>query len=175
MKSVLFGVMVLTLLVSCSKEPESTEFVFDLAAGRVIAEADCADCHGMDGRGATPEIPNLAAQSAQYLVEAMHTYRDGRRLHAALQDMISGMSESDIANIAGYYASESPLESAGNQQSHETSYPAGATVAALCEACHGEKGISTTEGVPNLVGQQPAYLIASTLEYKNGLRGHKDM
>ncbi len=110
MKNILFGIVVLTLLIACSKEPESTEPVFDLAAGKAIAEADCSACHGMDGRGATSEIPNLTAQPVQYLVEAMHAYRDGGRLHAALQDMTTGMSEADIANIAAYYASQPPLE-----------------------------------------------------------------
>ena len=174
MKIILCYVAVLTLLTACSKESESTEFVFDFDAGKVIAETDCADCHGMDGRGDTPEIPNLAAQPALYLVEALHAYRDGGRLHAALRDMTTGMSESDIANIAGYYASLPPLEPIDIQQSSNSAYMEGAAVATLCEECHGEKGVSTTKGVPSLAGQQPAYLIVSTLEYKGGSRGHKD-
>ena len=72
--------------------------------GKAIAEAECLDCHGLDGRGANSDIPNLAAQPAEYLIDAMHAYRDGGRLHAALQDMTQGMSEEDIVNIAGYYA-----------------------------------------------------------------------
>jgi cytochrome c553 len=174
MKIILLGAVILTLLAACSKEPESSEFVFDLAAGETIAKTECADCHGMDGRGNTTEIPNLTAQPAEYLVEAMHAYRDGGRLHAALQDMTQGMSEADIANIAGYYASLPPLDPLANQQTNETSYTEGATIGALCEECHGEKGISTTEGIPSLAGQQPAYLIVSTQEYQGGTRGHVD-
>ncbi|MGB5486877.1 MAG: c-type cytochrome [Lysobacterales bacterium] len=175
MKNILFGILAFSFLAACSKEPESTEPVFDLAAGKAIAEADCSGCHGMDGRGASSEIPNLTAQPALYLIETMHAYRDGGRLHAALQDMTTGMSEVDIANIAGYYASQTPLEQDGNQSPVETTFSGGAVVAVLCEECHGEKGISTTQGVPNLAGQQPAYLITSTLEYKNGTREHEDM
>jgi cytochrome c553 len=175
MKNILFSVAVFALLAACSEEPGSTEPAFDLAAGKAIAEADCSACHGMDGRGATSEIPNLTAQPAQYLIEAMHAYRDGRRLHAALQDMTTGMSEADIANIAAYYASQPPLEPGGNHAPTNVTYAEGATVAVLCEECHGEKGISTTEGVPNLAGQQPAYLIASTLQYQSGARSHEDM
>jgi len=175
MKNILTGVVFLTLLAACSKEPESTGPVVDLAAGKAIAEAECSACHGMDGQGATPEIPNLTAQPAEYLVDAMHAYRDGGRLHAALQDMMTAMSEADIANIAGYYASQAAPEPTGDQLSRETSYAKGAQVAVVCEECHGEKGISTTQGVPNLAGQQPAYLIASTLEYKSGVREHEDM
>ncbi|MBT8071136.1 MAG: cytochrome c4 [Gammaproteobacteria bacterium] len=174
MKRFLFGALVLTLLTSCSQEPEPAGLVFNLDAGRAIAEAECADCHGMDGRGTTPEIPNLAAQPAEYLVEAMHAYRDGQRLHAALQDMTQGMSEADIANIAGYYASQPPLDPLLKQQNEDSSYAAGAAIGSLCEECHGEKGISTTAGIPSLAGQQPAYLIVATMEYQKGTRGHAD-
>ena len=174
MKSILFGMLALLLLEACGREPDSTAMVIDLAAGEAIAKADCSDCHGMDGRGETPEIPNLAAQPAEYLVEAMHAYRDGGRQHAALQDMTANMSEADIANIAGYYSSLSPLVPVNGAQLVESSYIKGAEVAALCEECHGERGISTTEGIPSLAGQQPAYLITSTLQYKSGKRGHKD-
>jgi len=175
MKKIFFCMVALTLVSACSEEPGSTEPVFDLAAGEAIARADCSACHGMDGRGTTAEIPNLTAQPVQYLVEAMHAYRDGGRLHAALQDMTTGMSEADIGNIAAYYASQSPLVYDKNQDTIEASSNEGGAVAVLCEECHGEKGISTTAGVPNLAGQQPAYLIASTLEYKSGTREHGDM
>jgi cytochrome c553 len=175
MKNILPGILFLTLLAACSKAPESTEPVIDLAAGKAIAERDCSDCHGLDGRGATDEIPNLTAQPAQYLVDALHAYRDGGRLHAALQDLTTGMTEADIANIAAYYASQTPLEPAVNQPAGNQAYSEGAEVAVVCEECHGDRGISTTEGVPNLAGQQPAYLIASTMEYKSGARSHEDM
>jgi len=177
MKNFLYGVAALTLLAACAKEPDPSEIVIDIAAGRAIAEADCSGCHGMDGRGDTTEIPNLAAQPAEYLVEAMHAYRDGRRHHAALQDMTSGMSESDIANIAGYYASLPPLEAITGTQAGQADampYSEGAAVAAVCEECHGQGGNSTTEGIPSLAGQHPIYLITSTLEYKKGRRGHAE-
>ncbi len=174
MKNLLYGVVALTLLTACSREPEPAGLVFDLAAGQAIAEAECSDCHGMDGRGDTPDIPNLAAQPAEYLVDAMHAYRDGGRLHAALQDMTQGMSEADIANIAGYYASQPALEPDYDQQTADSSYAQGASIGVLCEECHGDRGISMTEGVPSLAGQQPAYLIVATQEYKTGTRGHVD-
>jgi cytochrome c553 len=167
--------VVLTLMSACSREPESSKPVFDLAAGEAIARADCSACHGMDGRGTTSEIPNLTAQPVQYLIEALHAYRDGGRLHAALQDMTTGMSEADIANIAAYYANQTPLTHDVNLGAIQPSRNESTAVAVLCEECHGEKGISTTQGVPNLAGQQPAYLIASTLEYKSGTRGHDGM
>lgn len=174
MKSTLYGIVVMVLLSACGEAPDSAGPVADIEAGRMIAAADCSDCHGMDGRGATTEIPNLTAQPVQYLVEAMHAYRDGGRLHAALQDMTAGMSEADILNIASYYANLPPLDPVSPAPTVNASYMEGATVATLCEECHGAKGVSTTPGVPSLAGQQPAYLIVSTQEYKNGDQGHQD-
>lgn len=175
MKKILLSIAALLLLNACSEEPGPTEPVYDLAAGKAIAEAECATCHGMDGHGKTPEIPNLTAQPLQYLVEAMHAYRDGGRLHAALQDMTTGMSEADINNIAAYYASQTPIVHEVLEEPAEAPQKKGLAVAVLCEECHGENGISATEGIPNLAGQQPAYLIASTLEYKSGTRDHGDL
>ena len=174
MRNILFGILAVTFLSACGDATGPTGPVADTEAGRIIAEADCSDCHGMDGRGATSEIPNLAAQPIQYLVEAMHAYRDGGRMHAALQDMTAGMSEADILNIAAYYASQPPLDPLDTTPSGNASYMEGETIAVLCEECHGDKGVSTTPGVPSLAGQQPAYLIVSTQEYKKGERGHQD-
>lgn len=174
MKNILYCVVIFALLTACSREPESSGLVADLAAGKAIAEADCLDCHGMDGRGETSDIPNLAAQSVNYLVEAMHAYRDGGRLHAALQDMTSEMSEADIINVSGYYANQPPLIALDDKQADGDFYSVGAAVAKVCEDCHGLHGISMEEGVPSLAGQQPVYLIIATEDYKEGIRGHAD-
>ena len=166
----------LAMLAACSKTPEPASAPdVDIAAGKAIAETTCSGCHGMDGRGLTADIPNLAGQPADYLVDALHAYKDGRRHHAALRDMASEMSEADIRNIAGYYASLPPIENAGTGaplSAEASAYDEGGKIAAICVACHGDKGFSEKPGVPSLAGQQPAYLIVSTQEYANGSRGH---
>jgi cytochrome c553 len=178
MKNSLLLVTALLSLAGCSDEPEPVAApVADIEAGRAIAEADCAGCHGMDGRGVESDIPNLAAQPVDYLIDALHAYRDGRRRHAALRDLTSEMGEKDIRDIAAYYASLAPLEALDEVPSgppSDVSYTEGAEVAAVCADCHGDNGDSTEPGVPSLAGQQPAYLIASTVEYVRGDRGHEE-
>ena len=177
MRNFLLGMVALVVLAACAEEQEPAGPVVDIDAGKAIAEAGCSGCHGLDGRGETGDIPNLAAQPANYLVEALHAYKDGRRHHAALQDMAAGMSEADIRNIAAYFSSLPPLQpiAAGTvPQSDGSSYQEGAEIAAICTECHGENGYSTTPGIPSLAGQQPAYLIVSTLEYSRGNRGHQE-
>lgn len=177
MRVFLLGIVLVLFLIACAEEHEPSGPIVDLDAGKAIAEASCAGCHGMDGRGEASEIPNLAAQPAEYLVESLYAYKDGRRHHAALQDMTSGMSGADIRNIAGYYASLPPLEFIAVTQTSlpgASSYEEGADIATICFECHGENGYSTTPGIPNLAGQQPAYLIVSTQEYVKGNRGHQE-
>lgn len=175
MKNLLLGMATLLMLAACSKEPEPAQATLDIDAGKAMAKANCSACHGMDGRGENRDIPNLAAQPVNYLVDALHAYKDGRRHHAALQDMAAGMSEADIRNIAGYYASLPPLQTIAPTQPLQpdsSSYDEGGKIAEVCANCHGENGHSTTPGIPSLAGQQPAYLIVSTQEYASGSRGH---
>ncbi|MGD2130801.1 MAG: c-type cytochrome [Lysobacterales bacterium] len=172
MKYLAYIFLLIVALSGCSKEPESTEPAIDLEAGRQIAQRECSGCHGADGAGKTADIPNLGGQPEDYLIDAMHAYRDGRRHHAALQDMIAGFKEADIRNIAAWFASLPPVPVQPAKLSGEIAYREGAESARVCTGCHGERGISDTPGVPSLAGQQPAYLIAATQEYADGTREH---
>lgn len=42
--------------------------------------------------------------------------------------------------------------------------------AALCAACHGQKGISSSEIYPNLKGQKKGYLISQMKAFRDGKR-----
>src|ERR1700734_4245388 len=51
-----------------------------LAAGREKF-VQCASCHGADGRSTVvPQYPKIGGQTAEYVVNALKAYRDGRRL-----------------------------------------------------------------------------------------------
>lgn len=173
MKNVSIMLMSSMLLAACGSESGPVPLAVDLEAGKALVEQHCTGCHTLEGRGKTQEIPNLAAQPADYLVEAMHAYREDSRHHAALQELITDMSEEDIRNVAGYFSSLPALAPAPAEPvADNTSYQEGASVAAACVTCHGERGISTTAGIPSLAAQHPIYLIVSTQEYASGARGH---
>ena len=40
----------------------------------------------------------------------------------------------------------------------------------LCAACHGENGIATAPGIPNLAAQNREYLVAAPRQYRAGER-----
>jgi cytochrome c553 len=174
MKKIVTGIALVVLLAACGKETAPEAPAMDIDAGKAIVAANCTGCHTLDGRGKTPKIPNLAAQPAEYLVEAMNAYRNETRHHAALQDLISGFTPADISNVAGFFASLPPVQPEPEQAVGSSAYSRGAKVAAACIDCHGERGFSKTPGVPSLAGQHPAYLIVATQEYANGSRGHAE-
>jgi cytochrome c553 len=138
----------------------------DLAAGKAIAERDCKACHGLDGGGAAPGIPHLAAQRPSYLVAALDEYKAGKRTHAALREIAAHLSEAEARNIAGYYASLPPVQPAAAAESaYAAPYEHGKKLAQACAKCHGEDGNSTAPGIPSLAGQQPQYLVVAMQEY----------
>ena len=163
-------IAVLAILTACTEDRQPVTSAADPEAGKAYVKAHCTGCHTLEGAGRTGEIPNLAAQPAEYLVEALVAYREGIRKHAALQGMITDATEADIQNIAAYFASLPPVHAA--PAAGDTVYDEGREFAAACVGCHGERGHSTTPGIPSLAGQHPAYLIVSTQEYARGNRGH---
>jgi cytochrome c553 len=193
MKNSILGIVILSVaLFGCSEKKEaagpsatpapastaaaSTSTAADIAAGKVIAERDCKGCHGLEGGGAAPGIPHLAAQRERYLFASLKEYKDGKRHHAALRDLTGQMTESDMRQVAAYYASLPPVASAAAKDIQvPVPYQEGKALAAPCAKCHGEDGNSKTPGTPNLAGQQPHYLIMAIQEYHEGQRNDATM
>lgn len=178
MNQLLLAAAISLALIGCSKKEElstgpapETLAAADVAAGRIMAERECRGCHGLDGRGTAPGIPHLAAQSERYLIASIAAYREGKRMHAALREMAAGMSEADLHNVVGYYASLPPVAagSAGGAPAF-LPYEHGKELASACTKCHGEDGNATTAGIPSVAGQQPHYLVVAVQEYLNGVR-----
>jgi cytochrome c553 len=143
----------------------------DPAAGKSLAQRHCFACHRADGAGAAPGIPQLAQQSAAYLVQSIHQYAAGTRRHAVLKDMTPQLGDLDIQNVAAYYASlPAPVATAVKPADMRSPYERGKASAAACANCHGTDGNSTIAGTPSLAGQQPIYLLAALAEYHRGDR-----
>jgi len=81
----------------------------DIEAGKDLAAAVCAACHGANGVSVSDALPNLAAQRAAYIEAQLKLYKDGTRkapgatsptltMHA----IAAQLSAEDIANTAAY-------------------------------------------------------------------------
>ncbi|HUN68736.1 MAG TPA: c-type cytochrome [Burkholderiales bacterium] len=159
-----------------AKAPAAAAVPGDVKAGKTFADANCQECHGMDGGSVAPGVPHLAAQSEPYLLGALKAYKDGKRQHAALKVITERMGEADIRNVSAYYAS---LPAAGVLQAKDISvaspYDLGKTRAAACAKCHREDGNSATPGIPSLAGQKARYLVVALQEYVRGERKSSPM
>jgi cytochrome c553 len=113
MKQLALSLVLAAMLAGCAEEEDTKTAPADIGAGKAVAQAQCAGCHGLDGRGAAPGIPDMAAQVEEYLIESLQAYNEGKRTHAALRDMTTELSAADIRNVAGFYASLPPLEDTG--------------------------------------------------------------
>lgn len=177
MKRLLQAVILSVALVGCADRDGAPSTAAppvqpaDLDAGKALAERDCKGCHGLDGKGAAPGIPHLAAQDGRYLHASIQAYLEGRRTHAALRDMIGGMSEADVHNVVAYYSSLPAIQVAADPAAPRfLPYEHGKTLATDCARCHGADGNTTAPGMPSLAGQQPHYLVVAVQEYLNGVR-----
>ena len=81
----------------------------DADAGKVMAAEVCASCHGADGKAIADTFPNLAGQYEDYLVQALRQYRDGSRKNAVMAGFATNLTDSEIADLAAWYASQSGL------------------------------------------------------------------
>ena len=76
----------------------------NIAAGKTKAAA-CEACHGADGNGIAPNYPALAGQYQDYLEQALHGYKDGKRTNAIMNGMAAPLNDQDIKDVTAYFSS----------------------------------------------------------------------
>lgn len=85
----------------------------DVNAGREKSLA-CQACHGSNGQGTAPDIPNLAAQKTAYLQAQLTAFRAGDRKHELMNAIARQLSDADIANLAAYWNSVPAVDAAAS-------------------------------------------------------------
>jgi len=79
----------------------------DVAAGKAKA-ADCADCHGDDGKG-DAKNPSIAGEPTDKFTKAIKEYQNGTRTKSPkMTKAAKALSDADVANLAAYYATLKP-------------------------------------------------------------------
>ena len=140
----------------------------DATAGKASSES-CAGCHGEQGISATPTTPSLAGQDAEYLSAALLAYKDGQRSNETMKGLASGLDDSNIKNIAAYYAGLQPEAPKVRKPLTMQEW------VERCERCHGLNGNSTNPRVPALAGQRADYLTKVLHAYRTGARKSTEM
>lgn len=129
----------------------------------LIRAFGCVKCHGADGVGVKPEIPNLAGQDRRYIVEQLKRFRQpaavlpamlwsAYRSHHVMSPKAEPLSDADIDALAGYFSALTCAVPAAPEP------PAKPALAGRCIRCHGEASGGGLAAVPSLFGQKPDYL-----------------
>lgn len=73
------------------------------AADGKAKSAQCATCHGLEGKGGGPN-PNIAGLDAAKFAAALSDFKTGKRGTPMMKMMAQKLSEQDVADLAAYYA-----------------------------------------------------------------------
>lgn len=66
---------------------------------------ECMACHGDDGIAKEADVPHLAGQNYLYLLNQMKAFQTGKRPHKEMRVMSRKMTDTDMSEIADFYAS----------------------------------------------------------------------
>ncbi len=164
-------------LVGAEAAVEAARTDGDAAAGQ-SKSAVCATCHGGTGNSLAPEWPKLAGQHVEYLVKQLLDLKSGSRKSPVMGPMAEPLAEADIADLAAYYAGQTPDPGAADAKfvkAGERLYRAGNRDSGLpaCMACHGPAGSGNpAAGFPSLRGQHAAYTAIQLRAYRSGERSN---
>lgn len=176
MKSVwILPSLVFSLSVSAAQVATPEVYAGDAAAGKAKS-ASCAGCHGVDGNSATGDFPKLAGQHPNYIKSSLAAYKDGSRNNALMMGMAAPLSETDMADLAAYFASQAVSPGAADPAvvgRGEQLYRFGDAAKGIsaCAACHGPTGAGmASAGFPAVHGQWSAYTAQQLQLFRDGGR-----
>jgi cytochrome c553 len=147
-------------------------------AGKSKSEL-CFGCHGENGNSFETQIPKLAGQYGTYIAKQVRNYQASTRTHMIMSSMVETVSDSDLADIAAYFASqpmmkgEHPSDNKLGKKLFENDDLSRMVV--RCSNCHGAtgKGLNPDNPVyPVIGGQHKEYLLGQLLNFKKGLRNN---
>lgn len=150
-------------------------FAGDAAIGKAKS-ATCAACHGPDGNSAAPNFPKLAGQHESYIAKQLRNFKTGARKDPTMTAMVAPLSDSDIDDLAAFFASQSVKVGATAEDKLEFGqalYRAGnaSSGVAACAACHGPNGAGNPQAFfPSLSGQHADYIAAQLRMFRKGER-----
>lgn len=142
---------------------------------RLVAE--CARCHGIDGRGRSPATPVIAGQKEAYLAESLGAYTRGDRPSGFMSLPAVAAEPEDLAALARYFA--------GLEKAEVVRAPEDAALAArgeaiarngirarnipACLSCHG--AANRNPRYPRIAGQSADYMATQLRLFRAGTRG----
>ena len=132
--------------------------------------AQCAACHGEDGKSADPSIPNIGGQPKLFVMYQLFFYREGRRKNLEMNTIAKDLSDAELTAISDYVTKLPPPRPVGGAVD-EARFKRGAEIAStrICASCH-NPDYSGREQMPRLAGQHETYTVQALKDYRTGAR-----
>lgn len=92
------ALMMLSLLIASGARTA------DIEQGRAKS-LGCQACHGANGIGMAPDIPNLAGQKVGYIEAQLVAFRAKDRKHELMNAIAAQLADADIENLAAFWSS----------------------------------------------------------------------
>lgn len=136
----------------------------------------CIACHGANGAGARPEIPNIGGQHEAYLAAQIKSFRRAQqgenkpgapmfRYDPVMGHQMAGLTDADAEDLAAYFASRPCVP-----EKLDKGRPA-VDMGKQCAQCHGAFGRGTNPLVPRLAGQHGTYIENQLKAFRGSGRG----
>ncbi|MCW6506645.1 c-type cytochrome [Lichenifustis flavocetrariae] len=132
----------------------------------------CASCHGANGVPTAKNIPIIWGQTEGYLYLQLRDFKKGARQNEVMSQIASTLEKDDMKALAAYFAQKTwPVLDQPAASDEVTRIAKTVNSSVQCTSCHLERfqGNST---VPRLAGQSHDYLVKTTAEFRNGVRGN---
>lgn len=148
-----------------------------VSAGEAKA-AVCIGCHGPNGNSVIPTFPRLAGQRVDYMYWRLIDYKQGARPDSPMTPMVENLSNTDLRDLAAYFAAQMPIAGATpaspTTTRGETLFQEGEPARGIppCQGCHGADargmGDARFSTWPVLRGQYADYIIVRLKEFREG-------
>ncbi len=150
----------------------------DAAAERgaaLVAARQCGACHGERGVSATPAIPSLAGQQAEFIALQLVLFREGLRDVPAMQAPAEGLTDQQVEELGAYFAALPHAAAPDRAPRQAAAYDSGAALAEQlrCGVCH-LPGLVGQNQVPHIAGQREDYLADTLKAYRDSKRHGSD-
>ena len=137
----------------------------------------CQGCHGAEGISFVDLIPDLAGQQAPYIAKQLRDFQSGARTHQVMSPISKTISDSDLADIASYFASLKKMQGDGSGANPVAAklFLKGDAARGIpaCASCHGANGKAPVIATyPVIGGQHQAYLRIQLLHWRSGDRSN---
>jgi len=150
----------------------------DTLGQRLLA---CTGCHGPEGRaGPDGYYPRIAGKPKGYLLNQLHSFRDGRRSYRAMTALLANLSDEYLAEIAAHFAAiELPYPPPATTSVAPAVHAHGETLVKRgdaarrippCVDCHGNALTGVAPYIPGLLGLPRDYLNAQLGAWQRGRR-----